>query len=186
MKDIEDLWNEIPKETLREEEINAALGRKSVSEVEGIKRLLLIELYSYLCIVIVTFFIHEMVEKEITVLIYATAFLCFLLNIITLRKIKKFKIMDDVKSFLKNALIVLKAFVTGFILTIQIVGVFVIVAVKLLTQDNITWSTWLLSEQGISTIVLFLIIEVILLYYLRVFYITRIYSLKKILREMDK
>lgn len=185
MKDIEELWNEIPKKSLNENEINATLSRKSFSEVDSIKRLLEIELYSYWSIAIVIFYIQEIVGKEITYLIYVTAFLCTLLNIITLRKIKKLQLLDDVKSFLKNALRVLNAFVTGFLLTIQIVGVFVIAAVKILNPDSKPWPEWFLSDQGISTIILFLIIEVFLLYYAWKFYVKRIYSLKKILREMD-
>lgn len=185
MKDIQELWNEIPEKSLQEDEISALLSRKSISEVDRFKRLLLVELYVSWGLAIVILFIHENAGKELTALIYITIFLGSLLNIITLRKIKKLQLLDDVRSFLKSALKVLKAFVTGFILTIQLIGVFVITASKSLKQDPISWLDWLSSEQGISIVVVFFIIEVTLISYAWVFYIKRIYSLKKILREMD-
>lgn len=185
MTNLQDLWSEIPEKSLEEDEIIRLLSRKSISEVDRFKRLLLIEIYISWSLAIVIFFIHESVGKEITALICITVFIGSLLNIITLRKINQLELLDDVRRFLKSALKALKAFVTGFILTIQIIGVFVITTFKYLKQDHISWTDWLSSEQGMSIIIIFFIIEVILISYAWIFYIKRILSLNNILREMD-
>lgn len=185
MKDIQQLWNEIPEKSLQEDEISAMLSRRSFSEVDRFKRLLLIELYTSWGLAIIIFLIDENVEKEIATLIYITVFLGSLLNIITLRKLKKLQLLDDIRSFLNNALKALKSFVTGFIISIQIIGIFVITAFKFLNQNHMSWLDWFSSEQGISIIIVFVFIEIILISYAWIFYIKRIYSLKKILREMN-
>lgn len=185
MKNIQELWDEIPEKSLQEDEISALLNIRSQSEVDRFKKVLLVELFISWGLAIFVFFIDELIGKEVTILIYSTIFLGSILNIVTLKKLRKFQLLDDVRSFLNNALKTLKSFVTGFILSIQIVGVLVITAFRFLEQDHIPWKDWLFSERGISVIIVFFIIEIILISYAWIFYIKRIYSLKKILREMD-
>lgn len=186
MKDLQDLWSEIREKPLGDNEFRAILDRKSIFEIERFKRLLLIELYISWGLAIVILVIHGHVGMEVVAMTCVTIFVGSVLNIITLRKIKKLQLLDDVRSFLENVLRVLKAFVTGFILTIQIIGIFVITAYKILKHGHIPWGDWLMSEQGISIIMIFLSIEVVLLSYAWVFYVRRIQSLEKILREMGE
>jgi len=180
-----ELWNEIPEKSLQEDEVNGILSRKSSSEVDRFKKLLQIELYLSWGLVIVVFFLQGRIANEITALIYVMVLLGSLLNIITLWQLRKLQLLDDVRSFLENALKALQAFVTGFILTSQIIILSVIIAFKFLKHNHLSWYEWLSSEQGTSIIAVFFIIEVILLWYAWQFYIKRIYALKKMLKEMD-
>lgn len=183
MKDLQDLWNEISENPLEEDDLEAILSRKSISEVDRFKRLLYYELYVSWGLTILLFFMYQTMEKEIIMMVCIPVVFGSLLNIITLKKLKQLQLMDDVKSFLKKSLKVLKAFMTGFILTIQVVGILVIATLKFLRQDQISWVDWFLSEQGIILIVLFVIIEVILISYAWIFYYTRIRSLKRLLED---
>ncbi len=185
MKQLEDLWDEIPEKLLKADDISGALQRKSLSEVERIARLLKVELALFLVATVAFIFIQRNIDTAITYLFYSIAIFCTSLNLLTLNSIKKLQLVDDVGSFLKNALKVLKTFVAGFIASIQIVGVFMVSIVKMLDSKTYTWTAWIQSDQGISTLGLLLIIELALLYYAWVFYIKRIYALKGLISEMD-
>lgn len=185
MKDLQDLWSEIQEKTLEEDEISAIVNRKSISELERFKRLLWIELYGSWALLVAIFFFYEVVGNEITLLICITVLFGSLLNMITLKKLQQLQLLEDVKSFLEKTIKVLWAFVIGFVLTIQIVGAIVITTVKILRQNLMPWADWFSSAEGTSAIVVLFVIEVVLLSYARVFYVTRIHSLKRLLEEMN-
>lgn len=185
MKDLQDLWSEIQETTWEENDISAVVNRKSISELERFKRLLYVELYSSWVLVGALFFFHEAVGKEITLLICITVLLGSLLNLITLKKLQQLQLLEDVKSFLKKSIKVLRTFVFGFILTIQVVGVIAITTVKILRQDLMPWAAWFSSAEGTSVIVILFVIEVVLLSYAWIFYVRRIRSLKSLLEEVD-
>ncbi|MEK6480939.1 hypothetical protein WJR50_25580 [Catalinimonas sp. 4WD22] len=186
MKDLQALWSEIQEKTLEEDEISAIANKKSVSELERFKHLLWIELYSSWALVVALFFFYEAVGDEITLLICITVLLGSLLNLITLKKLQKLQLLEDVKSFLKKIIKVLWSFVIGFIVSIQMVGVIVIITVKILRQDLMPWAEWFSTAEGISVIIVLFIIEVVLLSYAWIFYVRRIHSLKKLLEEMNQ
>ncbi|MDF9801333.1 putative membrane protein [Catalinimonas alkaloidigena] len=185
MKDLQDLWSEIQEKTLEEDEISAIVNRKSVSELVRFKRLLYVELYSSWALLAILFFFHKAVGNEITLLIFITVLLGTLLNIITLRKLQQLQLLEDVKSFLKKTIKVLWTFVIGFIVSIQMVGVIVIITVKILRQNLMSWSEWFSSAEGTSVLIVLFVIEVVLLSYAWIFYVRRIHSLKKLLEEMN-
>lgn len=185
MKDLQDLWSEIHEKTWEESDISAVVNRKSVSELERFKRLLYVELYGSWVLVVILFFFHKAVGKEITLLICLTVLLGSLLNIITLKKLQQLQLLEEVKSFLKKTIKVLWTFVIGFIVSIQMVGVIAIITVKMLRQDLTTWSEWLSSAAGTSVLIVLFVIEVVLLFYAWVFYVKRIHSLKRLLEEMN-
>lgn len=185
MKELERLWDQFPEKVLKIEEISTKLNRKSFSEMERLKRLLQVELTVYFGATIAFSWIGQNFDPTITYLFYFTAIVCASLNLLALNKIRKLRQLADVGSFLKNALKVLQTFVAGYIITIQIVGIFTISTVKFLHPEALTWVEWIQSRQGASTLLVFLVIEVALLYYAWIFYIKRIYTLKGMSKEMD-
>lgn len=185
MKDLQDLWSEIHEKTWEENDISAVVNRKSVSELERFKRLLYVELYGSWALLAILFFFHKAVGKEITLLICITVLLGSLLNMITLRKLQQLQLLEDVKSFLKKTIKVLWVFVIGFIVSIQMVGVIVTITVKIIRQDLMSWAEWLSSAEGTSVLIVLFVIEVVLFTYAYIFYVRRIHTLKRLLKEID-
>lgn len=184
MKELEEMWDEIPERSLEEKDIEAIIGRKSMSELDRFKRVLSIELYVSWGLTLAVVLMHDSFGMEMKAMVGGMVVIGSLLNIITLIKLNKIELLEDVHSFINKSLNVLKTFVAGYILTLQIVGILVFIGFKAIRSNDMPWKEWILSSEGVSLLVLYLVIEAVLISYAWLIYFKRIQSLKNLQKEL--
>ena len=184
MKELEEIWGEIPDQSLAEEDIDFIIGKKSHSELDKFKRVLSIELYVSLGLTLVLVLMHESVGMGMKVMTGGMVMIGSLINLVTLKSLNKIELLGDVKGFISKTLRILKRFLFGYLLTIQIVGIFVFTVIKALRSDAVPWKEWLLSDEGMLLLALYFVIEMALITYAWLFYYKRIESLKKLQKEL--
>lgn len=184
MKELEEMWGDIPDQSLEEKDIDIIIGRKSHSELDKFKKVLSIELYVSLGLTLVLILMHESVGMGMKVMTGGMVIIGSLINIITLISLNKIELLEDVKRFIYKSLRILKRFLFGYILTIQVVGIIVFTVIKALRSDAVLWKDWLLSNEGLLLLALYFVIEVVLIAYAWLFYYKRIQSLKSLQKEL--
>lgn len=186
MSDLQEIWNDIPQSPVSEKDIEEVVNRNSLSELERFKRLLKIETYSYFLLLIPLWFTHYLFQIELFFLFCFVSVVGALLNLGTLWRLKRLELFHDSRDFLVNCIKVLKSFVIGFMITVLVVSLIVAVFMKSWTAEMITWSEWLPSSDGLFLIMLLSFINISLLGYAWIFYISRIRSFTELLRQMDE
>ena len=185
MKDLQELWDEIPVKALYEEDVEAIVSRKSSHELDRFKRLLLIELYITVAAVIALLFAYFLLAKEMTMVIGIAVFLGTLLNVVTLIKLNRLQLNSDIRTFLHEAIKFLHTFIAQYIVLVLVAGVLVIGLLKFAYLPHSSWADWLSSKTGIFLLSLCAVIIGMQAIYANVFYGKRIRALKAFLEEIN-
>ncbi len=185
MSDLQEIWNNIPESSLSEKEIGDAVNRKAVHETDRLKRVLKMENLVSALLMVLLGLLRDQFEVEIIVLCGGIAVAGLTLNFFTLRKLNQIRMFQGGRNFLVQCIRALKYFVTAFLLTVQLAGLFIMGIVKAMKAKNMDWVQWLASSDGLFIILLLVLINALLLSYAWVFYIQRIRTLTRFLKEMD-
>ncbi|MFY0601732.1 MAG: hypothetical protein JXR03_18810 [Cyclobacteriaceae bacterium] len=185
MKDLQQLWDEIPETGLNKDDIKGIINRKSNSELNTFRRILITELIATTLLIIPIYFLINSVNKDFMRVIFTTVFLGYSLNVLTLIKLKEVRLISDVKTYLKSILKFLRTFVFRYIALLLIVEILVIVTLKTALNADNAWIDWFISKDGMITLSIVLLTMVALLIYARVFYVSRIRSIEKLLGEIE-
>ena len=184
MKELQEIWDNLPEKPISEDRVDAIVSRKSAYELDRFRKILMIELYASGLLLILFIPMGTFIRNELLFIILFTIAIATLLNLYTIYRLKKINLKRDVRTYLKSAIKFLKTFILHFILSIQVVGIITIYVLKTYLFPSQTWDTWLLSESGIFSILLLAFIEIILVVYARVFYFKRVFSLNKLLKDL--
>ncbi len=185
MSDIQKIWNYIPESPFSEKEVEEVVNRKSISEVERFKQVLKLEVYISFILLVPLWFVKDLLRIEIFLLFCSISFIGCLLNYATLWRLKRLELYQELRHFLVSCIRVLKSFVIAFILTVQVVGLFVVLLIKSWKAESQGWGEWLSSSDGLLLALLLIVINAVLIGYAWVFYVRRIRSLVGLLREID-
>lgn len=184
MKELQKIWDELPGKAMPEENMDAIVNRKSTYELDRFRKVLVIELYVAAALLVLFPLMLSILGKELVLILCFTMGMGTLLNIITIRKLNRIRLVSDVRTYLTSAIQFLRTFIIQFMASVQVIALLTLVIMKSAGYGPEGWMDWLFSSQGITLLALLALIEIVLLVYIRIFYLSRVLSLKKLLEEI--
>lgn len=184
MKELENIWAELPKQEVSSQKIDQYIEKKSKLELEIFGRILKIEIYVALGALLLLLPFQKAIEMEILMISFLAILTALILGLITMRKLKKIQFMSDVKVYLSDSIRFLKSYIWLFSISIQLVLMVTFFILKGLSIEEIGWMEWIFSGQGVNALLIALFIEIFSAVYAYMFYYRRILKLSKLLTEI--
>ncbi len=186
MSDLQEMWDKIPEKPLEEEDVEAIVNLKSKSEVDSFRKVLRLEMLIAWVLIVPFLFLHDYLKMELIILMGLNVFIGTILNVLTLGRLKKLELFENIKSFLVSSIKVFRAFVIMYLTVLLFVDLFMVVIMKFLLWDDKGWVEWLFSKDSTLLFILLVVINVIIIAYVWLIYVKRIQSLKTLLKEIEK
>jgi len=185
MKQLQKIWGEASFDTPLPDDIKQVFDKKHVSEVGRFKSVMKIELIvSWIAMALLLIF-HDLVPRNVFFFVSTVIVVASIVNIWAIVRLRDIIILHDTKSFLENSVKVIKRFVFVFIFSALLICLIVIVLLWHFSSASVNFSSWLMSKEGLSVLLVISSILSTLIFYARMVYYPRIRNLNILISEMN-
>ncbi|MFD2562513.1 hypothetical protein [Aquimarina rubra] len=183
MKDLEELWAEIPKDDITQEKVDKYLKEKSNNELDQFTKILKVELGISILVAAALFMFYNRVTFSIWIVCLLSLFAGCILTLHTLKKLQKIKPTDSVRNYINACIRFLKTYLIQFFVTVHLVLISAVGILKLADYSELGWMDFFQTEQGKTLLILVGVLDLFMILYARIFYYSRIIRLKSIFDE---
>ncbi len=184
MDSLEKIWDSIDENKIDTNTIDKYIEKKSDSQTLKFKNTIKLELLFSLIIALVAIFYHETLNTTLIGILILILFFSLSIGIYALIKLKNIRLITSVKEFITKTISFLKLYIILFLIGNQLVILTVFFLLKKINILNFDTTNLVDSEENLSILLVFFIIEITLIIYAYFFYYKRILNFKNILSEI--
>ena len=185
MKELQEIWDEMPKEAISPSKVDDYVTTKSNFELEKFGRIIKTELCLSIGIMVIVLVLNGQLNRDLVTIALIASIVGIPLGLFALKSLKRIKLTDDILDYLKSAIKFLKNYILNFIISVQLVLVLVFSILENFNTE-LRWDEWLVSREGITVVSVIIFIELFMLAYTRIFYFKRIKKINDLVTEIEQ